>query len=37
MVDASNADFLNNPDHLKAITDALEQDYNIGQHPILLP
>jgi deoxyguanosine kinase len=36
MVDASNADFLNNPDHLKAITDALEQDYEIGQHPILL-
>jgi deoxyguanosine kinase len=37
MVDASNADFLNNPDHLKAITDALEQDYEVGQHPLLLP
>lgn len=37
LVDASNADFINNPDHLKVITDALEKDYEIGQHPLMLP
>ncbi|MBU6158209.1 MAG: deoxynucleoside kinase [Bacteroidetes bacterium] len=37
MVDAGNADFINNPDHLKTITDALEKEYEPGLHPILLP
>ncbi|MFN4285919.1 MAG: deoxynucleoside kinase [Lacibacter sp.] len=36
-VDASNADFLGNPAHLKTITDALEKDYPEGQHFITLP
>ncbi len=36
-VDASNADFINNPEHLKTITDALEKDYEHGQHYISLP
>lgn len=37
IVDVSNADFINNPAHLKVITDALEQDYQPGQHFITLP
>ncbi len=37
LVDAGNADFLNNPLHLKAILDALEKDYDVGQHFITLP
>ncbi|MFN9710626.1 MAG: deoxynucleoside kinase [Bacteroidota bacterium] len=37
LVDATQADFTNNPEHLKAITDALEKDYDHGQHIILLP
>lgn len=36
-VDASNADFLGNEQHLRAITDALEKDYENGQHFIALP
>ena len=36
-VDASNADFLGNEKHLKTITDALEKDYENGQHYISLP
>ncbi len=36
-VDATNADFLENPEHLKVITDALEKDYDNGQHYITLP
>ena len=36
-IDASNADFLSNGDHLKIITDALEKDYGEGQHYITLP
>ncbi len=36
-VDASNADFLGNPAHVKAITDALEKDYEHGQHYLVLP
>ncbi|RYY47785.1 MAG: deoxynucleoside kinase, partial [Chitinophagaceae bacterium] len=36
-VDASNADFLNNDEHLKVITDALDKDYEVGQHYITLP
>lgn len=37
MVDASNADFLNNPEHLKVITDALEREYEPGVHYLTLP
>lgn len=37
MVDTTNADFIGNPNHMKAITDALEQDYEPGQHIITLP
>jgi deoxyguanosine kinase len=36
-VDASNADFLNNAAHVKVITDALERDYENGQHFLTLP
>lgn len=36
-VDASNADFLNNPLHLEAITAALEKDYEPGLHYLALP
>lgn len=36
-VDASNADFLGNEQHLKTITQALEKDYDAGQHLITLP
>lgn len=36
-VDASNADFLGNEQHLKIITQALEKDYDAGQHLITLP
>lgn len=36
-VDASNADFLGNELHLKTITDALEKEYDAGQHLITLP
>lgn len=36
-VDASNADFLGNEKHLKVITDALEKDYDDGQHYLTLP
>jgi deoxyguanosine kinase len=35
-IDASNADFLGNEKHLKAVVDALEKDY-VGQHYISLP
>lgn len=37
IVDVSNADFLDNPEHLKVITDALEKDYAPGQHFLTLP
>ena len=33
-VDASNADFLNNEEHLNVILNALEMDYTDGQHVI---
>lgn len=33
-VDASNADFLNNEEHLNVILNALEKDYTDGQHVI---
>jgi len=36
-VDASNADFLGNEQHLQVIYDALEKDYEDGQHYINLP
>jgi deoxyguanosine kinase len=36
-VDASNADFLGNEEHLKVITDALNKDYEGGQHYLVLP
>ena len=36
-VDASNADFLGNEKHLKIITDALEKEYENGQHYLTLP
>lgn len=36
-VDASNADFLGNEAHLKIITDALNKEYEAGQHYLTLP
>jgi deoxyguanosine kinase len=36
-VDASNADFTNNSEHLKIITDALDKEYEEGQHYLTLP
>ncbi len=36
-VDASNADFIHNENHLNIILDALNQDYPQGQHQIILP
>src|SRR5213075_3187210 len=36
-VDAGNADFLGNEQHLKIITDALEKDYEEGQYYLTLP
>jgi deoxyguanosine kinase len=36
-VDTSNADFLGNEKHLKTILDALERDYEGGQHYLSLP
>jgi deoxyadenosine/deoxycytidine kinase len=36
-VDASNADFLENEKHLQVILDALEKDYDHGQHYLTLP
>ena len=36
-IDASNADFLGNEKHLQTIIDALEHDYDDGQHYITLP
>ena len=36
-VDASNADFLANEKHLKVIVDALDKDYEVGQHYLTLP
>lgn len=37
LVDASNADFLNNPTHLQILLDALEKPYEPGQYIITLP
>ncbi|RTL60233.1 MAG: deoxynucleoside kinase [Sphingobacteriales bacterium] len=36
-VDASNADFTGNEEHLKIITDALDKEYEYGQYYITLP
>ena len=36
-VDASNADFINNESHVRIILDALDQEYDQGQHHIILP
>ena len=37
VIDASNADFLGNEKQLKVIIDALENDYEDGQHYLTLP
>src|SRR5688500_16845516 len=36
-IDAGNADFLGNEKHFQAVVDALDQDYESGQHFISLP
>ena len=36
-IDASKADFLNNEQHLKVVTDALDKVYEEGQHYLNLP
>jgi deoxyguanosine kinase len=36
-IDASNADFLGNEKHLQVVIDALENDYENGQHYLTLP
>lgn len=36
-VDASNADFLENEEHFRIITEALDREYDQGQHYITLP
>lgn len=36
-VDASNADFPGNEKHLQVIIEALEKDYEVGQHYLSLP
>ncbi len=37
IIDASNADFVGNEKHLKVLTDALEKEYEDGQHYLTLP
>ncbi len=36
-IDAGNADFLGNEEHMKIIIDALDKEYEDGQHYITLP
>ncbi len=36
-IDASNSDFLGNDEHLKVVIDALDNDYDDGQHYLNLP
>ncbi|GAA4748488.1 deoxynucleoside kinase [Flavisolibacter ginsenosidimutans] len=36
-VDASNADFLGNEKHLQVIVEALDKEYEVGQHYLTLP
>jgi deoxyguanosine kinase len=37
IIDASNADFLGNEKHFKVVLDALDKEYEEGQHYITLP
>jgi deoxyguanosine kinase len=37
VIEAANADFLGNEKHLRAVLDALDKDYENGQHYISLP
>ena len=37
IIDASNADFLGNEKHLQVVLDALEKDFDEGQHYFSLP
>ncbi|MBC8033552.1 MAG: deoxynucleoside kinase [Chitinophagaceae bacterium] len=37
VVDVSNADFLGNEQHLQTVINALEMDYDVGQHYLTLP
>lgn len=37
VIDASAADFINNPAHVQTIVDALEKEYESGQHFLHLP
>lgn len=37
VIDAGNADFLGNENHLQVILDALEKDYEEGQYNFTLP
>ncbi|MFM7709680.1 MAG: deoxynucleoside kinase [Ferruginibacter sp.] len=36
-VDASNADFLDRPEHFRFLLDALDKDYEPGLHPLTIP
>ena len=36
-IDTTNADFLSNPKHLQVVIDALDQDFQEGQHYFTLP
>ncbi len=36
-IDASNADFLGNEKHLQVVLNALDKDYDVGQHYFSLP
>jgi deoxyadenosine/deoxycytidine kinase len=36
-IDASKSDFLGNDEHLKIVIDALDKDYEEGQHYLNLP
>jgi deoxyguanosine kinase len=36
-IDASNADFINNPKHIDVVLDALDRDLSFGQHYFSLP
>jgi len=36
-IDTTNADFLSNPKHLQVVIDALDQDFEEGQHYFTLP
>lgn len=36
-IDASSADFLGNEDHLNAVLNALDKEYENGQHYLILP